>query len=298
MKILLSGATGFLGSALSKFWVDSGHQVTALLRRESLTKQARLEAMGLSVLVFDGLQALPELVSTTAPEAIVHTACSYGRAGESVPDIFNANVAFGVSLLDSAATLNNGCHFINTGTVLDKSTNYYSLTKWQFSEWGESVVSTFNNNLKFTNVLLQHMYGPDDAESKFTTYVLHSCQMNIPQLKLTHGEQVRDFIYVDDVVSAYDALLNNVSSLNAVEHVQVGSGVALQLKDFVHAAHQITRSSTQLLFGAVPYRPNEAMHCLADVSRMNELGWTPKYSLEVGLRTTIDSEAEHLANKV
>ena len=134
------------------------------------------------------------------------------------------------------------------------------------------------------------MYGPGDDTSKFTSLVLHACHRNDPALKLTAGAQARDFIYIDDVVSAYDALFTQRHRLDSVEDIEVGSGVAPTIRQFVETAHRLTASRTELLFGAMPYRANEAMHCMANVARMTQLGWSPAFDLNAGLKKTIELE--------
>jgi nucleoside-diphosphate-sugar epimerase len=134
------------------------------------------------------------------------------------------------------------------------------------------------------------MYGPDDDQSKFTTHVLHACHRNDQVLKLTAGEQERDFIYIDDVVSAYDTLVTQSCKLDLVGDIEVGSGVAYSIRHFVEITHRLTASRTELQFGALPYRANEPMHCLANLDRIKKLGWHPKFNLKAGLDKTIDIE--------
>ena len=62
----------------------------------------------------------------------------------------------------------------------------------------------------FINMRLEHFYGPGDADSKFTAHVMNSCLRNVPELKLTLGEQRRDFFYIEDVVSAYLIILEKI----------------------------------------------------------------------------------------
>jgi nucleoside-diphosphate-sugar epimerase len=152
------------------------------------------------------------------------------------------------------------------------------------------LVTQNTESFQFINVLLQHMYGPGDDASKFTTHVLHACHRNDPVLKLTAGEQARDFIYIDDVVSAYDTLLMQRHHLEPSQDIEVGSGVAPRIRQFVESAHRLTASRTELLFGAIPYRANEAMHCLANLERMAQLGWAPAFDLDAGLQKTIELE--------
>ena len=174
--------------------------------------------------------------------------------------------------------------------MLEPEVNYYALTKHQFSQCGQNIALQSKGRLSFVNVLLQHMYGPGDDASKFTTHVLRSCMRNEAILKLTGGVQKRDFIYIDDVLSAYSTILNNYEKIKQVTEIEVGTGSAPTIREFVETVHRLTSSSTQLQFGALPYRNNEAMLCQADIDKIRTLGWKPKFDLVNGLRRTIDLE--------
>lgn len=291
MKILLAGATGFLGSALVKHWAQAGHQLTMLVRPTSSLRriEALLPAVQLAKCANDS--DIVRLVQHTAPDVIVHTACAYGRQGETALQVFDANIRLGMLLLEGV--LGGGgarVGFINTGTVLEPSVSNYAMSKQQFAQWGNALAQQHPARLQFVNICLQHMYGPDDDSSKFTTHVLHACQRHQPQLALTAGEQRRDFIYIDDVVSAYDAVARNLNAFSVSDQVDVGSGHAPTVRSFVEQVHLLTGSRTELQFGAIPYRANEAMLCQADTHRLHLLGWQPAYSLEQGIRKTIELE--------
>ena len=92
-----------------------------------------------------------------------------------------------------------------------------------------------------------------------------------PELALTAAEQARDFIHMDDVMSARASVLMHADRPAAHKDIEVGSGKALTIRHFVETTHRVTRSTTRLKFRALPYRPNEAMPCRADTCRMNEL---------------------------
>jgi CDP-paratose synthetase len=291
VKILLTGASGFLGSALALHWHKAGHQVALLLRPTSKPDRLR----GLDALFDIGRcttdAEVEAFVKQVQPEVVVHSACAYGRQGETSLQLFDANLRLGLVILQA---LQNDqpqvVSFINTGSALAPEVSPYALSKKQFAEWGRMLATQTCGQLRFVNVLLQHMYGPGDDASKFTTHVLRACQRNDPELKLTAGEQMRDFIYIDDVVSAYDTLLKQRYQLETVQDIEVGSGIAPSIRQFVETAHRLTASRTVLLFGALSYRPNEAMHCLANMTRMTQLGWTPAFDLNAGLKKTIELE--------
>jgi CDP-paratose synthetase len=287
---LLTGASGFLGSALARHWVRDGLTLHLLLRPSS--SRARLEEVRDAVTIHEaaGSDDAMRVVERLRPDVIVHTACAYGRTGETPRQIFDANLALGMALLQGLANTGAPASFVNTGSVLDPNVSLYALSKRQFSDWGAQIAARNSDHLRFVDLRLQHMYGPGDDPSKFTTHVLHACLRHEPSLALTAGEQRRDFLFIDDVVAAYDVVLNALPSLPPHEMIDVGSGNAPRVREFVELAHRLAGSRTRLDFGAMPYRPNEAMLCQADTTRLRALGWHPAFSLESGLRETIRRE--------
>jgi CDP-paratose synthetase len=290
MRILLTGASGFLGSALAKHLQQEGHELALLVRSSSKLDRLNGSAHLFGIGRCDTDDEVGAFVKNSMPDVVIHTACAYGRQGETTSQIFDANVRFGLVALEASLSNGQPVTFINTGTVLMPNVSLYALSKHQFSEWGRTLAQQSVANLRFINVQLQHMYGPGDDASKFTTHVLQTCLRNAPELDLTAGGQRRDFIFIDDVVSAYRVLAEQRNQLKAVCDIEVGSGVAPTVREFVETAHRLTNSCTQLNFGRLPYRPNEAMHCQANVSQMQSLGWQPHFDLNTGLKKTIELE--------
>lgn len=288
MRILLTGPTGFLGSALARHWSAQGHALCLLARPRSDTRRIDALLPATTLARATVAEDAMDVVRTFKPDAIVHTACSYGRAGESPLEMLDANVRLGTALLHAVCGGDTQTVFLNAGTVLAPDVSLYALSKTQFSQWGAALASQHTGLLQFIDVRLQQMYGAGDDSSKFTTHVIESCRRNQPRLALTPGEQRRDFIHIDDVVGAYDTILAGHDHLAGNDSVDVGSGTAVRMRDFVELVRRLTNSSTQLDFGSVPYRPTEAMLCVADISRLRRLGWTPRFDLESGLRQTID----------
>ena len=284
MKILLTGASGFLGSHLAKSFIESGYEVHALIRKTSnLRRLAAYEDKLKLHFIEDGIE---KAFSVNSPyKAVMHTATCYGRNNETEIEIFNANLKFPLELLEKSALFSTEL-FFNTDTILYKYLNSYALSKNQFVEWGKQ----FSNQkkIKFCNIKLEHMYGPGDDESKFTTYIINSCINNVPVIKLTPGEQKRDFIYIDDVVSAYHTLLKN-DDIAAFEEFELGSGETVSIRQFVEEVHSITQSRSKLDFSAYSYRENEIMESKAEIKKLNKLGWQPKTKLETALKKIIGS---------
>lgn len=289
MRILLTGPGGFLGSALARHWAERGHTLSLLARPGSrLDRLGGIDTQpGVRVLRASTPEEIAAAVREAAPDVIVHTACSYGRKGETPLDVMNANLVLGTALLqavlEGAARDGSPVSVLNTGTVLAADVSLYALSKTQFSAWGAALATASPKQLRFIDIHLQQMYGPGDDRSKFTTHVIEACRSNEPQLALTAGEQRRDFIHIDDVVHAYDRILEQRDRFAASDVIEVGSGEAVTMREFVELAKRVTGASTVLDFGAVPYRANEAMLCVADTTRLRELGWQAQVTLADGL---------------
>lgn len=286
MRILISGATGYLGRYLAAAFAHAGHQVVALVRRPGLDDA--LSHHVAHTLVLDTAPLAELLSSAGVLDAVVHTATSYGRAGEDVPEICRVNTVFALDLLDAAVKCRVPL-FVNTDTALPSSANPYALSKKHFRDWGEYFAA--HHDFAFINLEVEYFFGPGDGDGKFITHVVRSCLANVPELPLTPGEQLRDFIYIDDVVAAYMLLLSRSSDLSIGFHeFSVGLGEAWRLRDIVELICELCGSTTRPHFGALPYRPNEVMRSVANPGQLASLGWTPRFSLREGLARTIEQE--------
>jgi CDP-paratose synthetase len=287
MKIIITGITGFLGSNLSNHLSQCG--ITVIGIKRTISSLHRVSQMP-DIILYDCDQtSIDEIIEEHRDaSAVIHTATCYGRSGESPIEIFDANTRFPLELLDSCRKYGINL-FVNSDTILDQYLNLYSLPKNQFLQWGKYFSS--QERIKFVNIKLEHLYGPNDDTSKFTSFVIDQCKRNAQEIALTTGNQKRDFVYIDDVVSAYEFILrHHVSAIDFFTEYEVGSGEPVSIREFVSRVHRLTHSETTLLFGAVPMRPNEIMNSKADTLALCRLGWEPKYSLESGLSKLLIEE--------
>lgn len=107
-------------------------------------------------------------------------------------------------------------------------------------------------------------------------------------MQLTKGEQKRDFIYIDDVVNAYRLLIRQ--EYNSLKHFQeygIGRGIPIAVRTFVELVHKITKPTTRLNFGALPYRENEIMVSYANTEMLDQLGWKADVSANDGIKAII-----------
>ena len=291
-KILITGATGFLGSHLAIFLFAAGYEVIALKRKSSSLRRFELIVPGIVFIDIEALDFEKLFRDYGKIEIIIHTATCYGRNNESLSEIFAANTEFPLRLLDVGSRAGVEL-FLNTDTILDKYLNLYALSKNQFLQWGKFFAK--QGNIRFGNIRLEHFYGPDDDLTKFSAHVINSCLHNLPELKLTAGEQKRDFVYIDDVISAFMIILEKMGhSDTEFFEFDVGSGHSISIREFVETVHRLTASHTHLAFGAIPYREDEVMLSEADISGLTAFGWQCLNNIEVGLAKVIEHEGRKI----
>ena len=277
--ILISGATGFLGSYLTHAFVARGDEVTILKRNTSNTERIAdiLSAVRSVNTDVDPVELAFENYS--AYDVVINTVGIYGRRGESAAAILQSNLCFAVELLQLSSKY-NAKKFINTNTSADSMLNDYALAKRQFSDWGR--LYTRQSDMAIYDILLEHMYGPGDDTKKFIEFIIEKCRSNVAELPLTKGEQLRDFVYIDDVVNAY--LLLADAQMTGYQQLGLGSGKNITIRELVELIHHLTKSTTKLDFGALPYRGHEAMESRPDLTILQLLGWQADVDMKTGIQ--------------
>jgi len=282
--ILLSGATGYLGSRLLEKCIND---YNIIITKRSLSNTRRIQSLLGRCKAYDIDRTPVEVLFKENPiDIILNTAGNYGRNNEPLINIVDANLFFPLKLLDGAIKYNVK-HFINTGSILNKNTNPYALSKAQFSEWLEHI----SVKLRVFNVKLEHFYGPGDDSSKFVGYVIHKILNKEKEIKLTSGEQKRDFIYIDDVVDFYSLILKRIDRYKAGFHeFHVGTGTSHEIRELVGYLKEISGSDIKLLFGDIPYRKFEIMDSKANAFLLKKMGYCVSTDIFSGLKKTWEAE--------
>jgi nucleoside-diphosphate-sugar epimerase len=284
-RILITGGTGYLGSNIINAFKD--HYDFVLLKRES-SDLRRIESCLPKVSIYNIDEVDNDFVQKIEIDILLHCATHYGRKDADAVNSIEVNLLFPLRLLSLFKKHNKKIIFINTDTILDKNINAYSLSKCQFKEW----MKFFSDSIPFINIQLEHFYGPNDDRSKFVSFLINAFLSELPEINLTKGEQNRYFTFIDDIVSAFGVIIDNINKFPlGLTDLQISNDQPVNLKEFIMTVQRISgNNTTRLNFGSIPYRDGELMHFPINSSLVKSLGWRPQVSLEQGLFKTIESD--------
>lgn len=285
-NILLTGATGYLGTHLAEHFLNKGDHIIALALNRS--EQFKFDGHENVSVYYLNETEIGDIFEKEKVDIVIHTATLYGRCGEQITEMLKANVEFPLSVLIQAVKHNVNL-FVNTDTILAKNISPYSLTKHCFSDW----LSMYADQIKSIDLKIDHFYGPNDKPVKFIAYLFEQFRKNAISIDLTEGSQTRDFIYIDDVVSAFDCVISHADRIpfDRLAIFEVGTNVKTTVKDMVFSIKTLFKgNSTKLNFGALPYRKNEVLDYEINTLPLRMLGWTAKTSLKAGLKKVYEGE--------
>ncbi|MDA8949873.1 NAD(P)-dependent oxidoreductase [Pseudomonadales bacterium] len=289
--ILLTGATGFVGSHLLNYLVEKKYKVVILKRSTSDISRIKKHIRHISAYDIDK-QKIEVAFQNHEIDVVMHLASSYGK-NQNYENLIQSNVTFGLDLIalsiryEIEVFMNTDSFFNHPGTVQSYLADY-TTTKKHFLDW----LYLRKDSIKIANMKLHHVYGESDSPDKFTMWLLRELGSGNKAIELTSGIQLRDFIYVQDVARAYEAVMLKKQSFDTMQEFNISTGYKYTVKEFCSLmGYKILKNkrSTQkvLLFGAKPDNPDEIMDVYNDNKALLNLGWKPEFDLESGLDNMI-----------
>tara|TARA_R110002051_G_scaffold53405_3_gene100767 strand:- start:23202 stop:24077 length:876 start_codon:yes stop_codon:yes gene_type:complete len=286
--VLITGINGFLGSHLAKH-LKSNFEVIGL--EYSLENLHRIASENFKVYSTNDT-ILETIFKENEFYAVIHVATLYKRQYEPIFNLLNTNINLPVQLLELSGKYDVNL-FLNTDSFFNNPSYSYSylsdytLSKKHALEWIKLLSSS--SKCKVANMKVFHMFGEHDAPIKFIPFLIDKIKNNEPILDLSPGTQTRDFIYIKDVVTSFECILNSFSVLKEYQEFEVGTGVSYTVKELALLIKEITNSKTQLNFGGIPFRKGEIMESESNIFSLKDLGWEPSFNLQSALKNCINN---------
>jgi UDP-glucose 4-epimerase len=297
--ILITGANGFLGRHLSTSLLARGAKVTQIIR--SMTSAVNEKS---SQIVFDLTDSgkVADVFSALQPDYVIHLAGLKDRSstGAQFRIVYETNLSISLNVIEACLELRHFKRLVFPGTCDEygKAPSPFDETQREMPEnvYGLSKLAVTKmlmglyQSRQFPSVILRPTiaYGPNQGDDMFLSALIQSLLAQ-KDFAMTHGDQFRDFVYVNDVVDAIIKAINAGDQVNG-SVVNIGAGVSCQVKKVAMlVANLIHPDAYKLLkFGAVQYRPTEAMDYGVNIKRAEQLlGWQPNTLLEQGLQKTV-----------
>ena len=308
--IFLTGATGFIGSHLLKRLIKEGCKVHIPIRQDSSLWRIKefKNAFTSHKIDLKDFEAVKSVIQQIKPDVIFHLA-AYGvdYRQQNIYRAIDINITASVNLFE-AFLANNGHRFIHTGTCLEYGHKNVPVSEFDVSVptgiYGATktssvhILSSMTNSMDSGKLIILRpfgVFGEYEGIHKFIPQVIDKLTNENP-VQMTLGEQIRDYIYIDDLIDAY-ILASTVPLKNKVEIINIGSGKGIAMKYLaLMISNHLDASDELLQFGAIPYRPDEMMYLVANVNKAKSLlGWEAKVSIEKGLEYTIKWYSQNLS---
>ena len=280
MRIVILGSSGYLGCKLTKKLAENDFEVFCLKLKEDEAPGLKEIKGNIHIVNIDDFDKVDHI------DCMINLCCKYQKGDTTDLEVFDANLITPLKMFLMARE-KGMTRFITIDTSLPENVNLYSMSKKRFADilkWYSKEFEEQGNEKSIINVVLENYYGPDEPKNRFIPSTIEKLKHN-EDIRLTTGDQKRDWIYVEDVI---DALCKMVTIDRVPSYLEfpLGSGISLEIRELVRYLKSIIGSESQLLFGAIEKRTNEPDTC-ADTSVMAKYKIKTKYTWKDGFKKLI-----------
>ncbi len=297
-KILVTGASGFIGTHLCNKLHSNGAEVHGVSRVEHPEDDNNVHWWQGDM---SDINITRKVMNEIRPDIIFHLASHVAGARnlELVLPTFHDNLTTTVNILSVATELD--CNrIIITGSLEEPDpddsavlpSSPYAAAKWAGSAYARMFYALYKTPVALARLFM--VYGPGQKDlRKLIPYVILSLLRKEPP-KLSSGERLVDWIYVEDVV---DGLLSMAQAPNIEGRtIELGSGVLVSVRNVVEKLVSIIDAKMKPIFGDVAERPMEQVRIANTEDSCSVIGWKTDTSLNKGLENTVKWYREQSEN--
>lgn len=293
MRVLLTGITGFVGQNLMPMLLrECSNDVFMAMNldvEEAKDKYPYEKYQNFTHVGINDFKSVEEF----NPEVVLHlatmtTACN---DTEVIVPMIKANIEFGVLLLDSLSRCPAMKLFVNTGSFAEfrygngkyDAAYLYTASKTAF----RSFVDYYSTlcGFKYITAIPYSVYGGKMTVKRLMDYIKESMDADSP-IDMTAGEQVLDFIHVDDIAGFFAHVLKNLDKVLSVPNAtdfHLGTGRGTSIRELAEIMEEKYGKRCNVNWGGIPYRERDIMYAVAPIAKnMSLIGWKTKVSIYEG----------------
>lgn len=298
MNILITGATGFIGSNLLKHLsLNSDNKITAIV---SSSEQSIPEIHKCIKMHMDGI----DWNHVKNQNIVFHQAANNDTLDNDEDEMYKANVSAPIKLFETAMA--GGCkRFVYASStaiygnspapyIEDTTTinplNAYAKSKFEFEKYAKSIEHKATVvGLRYCNV-----YGPGEyhkgKRSSMIYQLIEKIRQGISLEIFSAGDQKRDWVYVKDVVKA------NILAASSKESgiCNIGSGKAVSFNELIDIIKHVLQKQVETKYIQCPFESSYQSHTECDVKKAKlMLGWEPEYDVKKGVEEFVKEIEKH-----
>lgn len=291
-KIIVTGATGCVGSAVVRQAIAQGMEVTCIVHKDS-KRVLNLPQSELVHIVECDLSDYSSLELAGQYDALIHLSWekTFGASRDDA-ETQTRNIQYTLDAVRLAHRC--GCSvFVGAGSQAEygiqsqdltpilpvKPESGYGIAKYAAGKLSAMLCKSLG--LRHNWVRILSVYGPNDGENSLISYAIRELKAGRSP-ELTKCEQIWDYLYADD---AGDAILSVAANGVDGKTYPLGAGQGRKLSEYIEEIRQIINPSVEIRFGVKDYYPHQPMHLVADISELEkDTKWKPKYTFVKGIK--------------
>lgn len=302
LRILVTGTTGFIGSHLVPELVKQSHDVFGVERyvtgRYVLGNQRETKTVFADIREYFDVR---QIVRQVQPDVLIHLAAasavaySYQHPHEMIDTNLTGTINLAEACLREAPNLiqflfaSTSETYGNGPSPKTEETPQNPNSPYSVSKLASEKYLLYMRDAYRFPVTVLHPFNTYGRKNNTHFVVERAIFQMLKKQSVSLGDPtpIRDFLYVDDHVNAYLACLNNSKAIGEVFNFCTGKGITI--RDLAEKISKITDYRKEIHWESIPRRPLDIKELIGDYSKAKRvLGWKPKYTLDQGLKLTVD----------